>query len=158
SKPSVVTGPPAATDGATATVTGTVNPNGQAATFRVNYGTTSAYGVTTPNQPIPAGTTDVPVSVVLAGLTPGLTYHYRLVATGLAGTTVGSDQVFVAGQLPVPPPPPVPPTVTTGAVSDVSTVGASLAGTLNPNGQATSYTFEYGTTTDYGASTPPVNV
>jgi hypothetical protein len=31
---------------------------------------------------------------VLSGLTPGTTYHYRVVATSSAGTTVGADQTF----------------------------------------------------------------
>jgi hypothetical protein len=98
------------------------------------------------------------VSATLTGLTPGLTYHYRIVATGIAGTSVGFDQLFIAGQAPVPPPPPTPPAVATGDVTDVTTVGAALWGTLNTNGQATNYTFEYGTTTSYGGATPLVTV
>jgi hypothetical protein len=158
SRPTVVTGPPTATDGTAATITGTLNPNGQPATYRFNYGTTSAYGLTTANQPVPTGSADMQVSATLTGLTPGLTYHYRIVATGIAGTSVGLDQLFIAGQAPVPPPPPTPPAVATGDVTDVTTVGAALWGTLNTNGQATNYTFEYGTTTSYGGATPLVTV
>jgi hypothetical protein len=44
----------------------------------------------------------------------------------------------------------VAPTVVTGAASAVTTSGASLAGTVNPNGTET-YTFEYGTTTTFGS-------
>jgi hypothetical protein len=36
----------------------------------------------------------------------------------------------------------------------VSTTGATLHGSLNPRGAATSYQFEFGTTTAYGSATP----
>jgi hypothetical protein len=52
------------------------------------------------------------------------------------------------GQLPSP---------VTGAASDVGHDAANLAGTVDPNGQPTTYRFEYGTTTDYGSSTPTVD-
>jgi hypothetical protein len=48
----------------------------------------------------------------------------------------------------------VAPSSTTGLASDISGVGATIRGTVNPNGWATSYHFEYGTTTSYGASIP----
>jgi hypothetical protein len=46
------------------------------------------------------------------------------------------------------------PTITTGGVSNNSPTGAVLNGTVDPNGTATSYIFQYGTTRLYGASTP----
>ena len=53
----------------------------------------------------------------------------------------------VAGVLP-------PPAVTTGPASDVGTEAAVLGGTVNPNGSATTWFFEYGTTTAYGSQAP----
>ncbi len=50
-----------------------------------------------------------------------------------------------------------PITSTTGAGSPTST-GATLTGTLDPNGYATTYYFEWGTSTDYGTATVPVAV
>jgi pimeloyl-ACP methyl ester carboxylesterase len=44
------------------------------------------------------------------------------------------------------------PTVTTKAASAIEDNGAVLNGTINPNGAATSYTFDYGLTTAYGKS------
>jgi hypothetical protein len=41
-----------------------------------------------------------PVSVPIAGLTPDTIYHYRLVVTGLGGTTYGQDASFVTLSLP----------------------------------------------------------
>ncbi len=42
------------------------------------------------------------------------------------------------------------PSATTGAASDVTRTGATLNGTIDPTGKATSYRFEYGTTAAYG--------
>jgi hypothetical protein len=42
------------------------------------------------------------------------------------------------------------PTVSTGAAKSVSDTAESLAGTVNPNGNQTGYTFQYGLTTAYG--------
>ena len=47
-----------------------------------------------------------------------------------------------------------PPTAATGPASDISTSGATLSGTVNPSGVPATYHFDFGTTTDYGASTP----
>jgi hypothetical protein len=44
--------------------------------------------------------------------------------------------------------------VTTGPATDVVETVATLAGTVDPNGAATSYRFEYGTDTSYGNSVP----
>jgi Fungal fucose-specific lectin len=49
---------------------------------------------------------------------------------------------------------PFPPTVTTESASGVATPGATLHATVNPNGVATKFTFQYGTTTSYGLETP----
>ena len=43
------------------------------------------------------------------------------------------------------------PTVTTQAAGSVVATTATLNGTVNPNGSATSYHFDYGTTTSYGS-------
>jgi hypothetical protein len=45
------------------------------------------------------------------------------------------------------------PTVTTVAADGIATRGATLNGSVNPNGRATTYMFEFGTTTAYGKST-----
>ncbi len=51
------------------------------------------------------------------------------------------------------PAPPPAPTVTTGSASDVTTTGATLNGMVNPNGVATTASFEWGTTTSYTETT-----
>ena len=47
----------------------------------------------------------------------------------------------------------VAPTVATAAATSVGATGATLNGTVNPNGSATTAWFEYGTTTAYGQAT-----
>jgi hypothetical protein len=51
-----------------------------------------------------------------------------------------------------------PPTATTGHGFQLSSTSARVNGTVNPQGQATSYSFQYGATTSYGSSTTSVNV
>jgi len=50
-----------------------------------------------------------------------------------------------------------PPTATTGAATDVTATTATLTGTVNPNKEATTYWFEYGTSSGYGAQTAPAD-
>jgi len=40
------------------------------------------------------GTTNTAVSITLSGLTPGTTYHYRVVGKNAAGTSNGADETF----------------------------------------------------------------
>ena len=67
----------------TATVTGTVNPGGVATTWYVEYGTSTCYGSQTASTNAGSGTGNTAVSVSLAGLAQGTTYHYRVVATNI---------------------------------------------------------------------------
>ena len=46
------------------------------------------------------------------------------------------------------------PTATTGAAESITTGSAAVTGTVNPGGEATTYQFEYGTTSSYGLTTP----
>jgi hypothetical protein len=73
---------------------GTVNPKNQTTSYRVQYGTTTAYGLSTPTHQLPAGNVEREVVSALSGLTGATTYHYRLVATNAAGTTYGQDRTF----------------------------------------------------------------
>lgn len=147
--------PPAASTGtasnittAAATLNGTVNPEGADTHYQFDYGTTTAYGSSTTSADAGTGTADVNASAGITGLTAGTVYHYRVEASNSAGTTDGSDQTFTTASVPQPP------AVTTGSVSGTSSTGGTLNGTVNPEGQATTYQFDYGTTTAYGSSAP----
>jgi hypothetical protein len=93
--PSVTTGMISGVSQTSATVTGTVNPNGETTSCKFLYGTTTAYGSEAPCSTAPgAGTSAVGVSGALGGLAAGTIYHYRLVAANSAGTTEGTDAEF----------------------------------------------------------------
>lgn len=47
-----------------------------------------------------------------------------------------------------------PPKATTGAATAVTQQSAKVAGTVDPNGTATTYRFKYGFTANYGSQTP----
>ena len=49
------------------------------------------------------------MSQAISGLTPGTTYHFRVVASNGVGTTAGPDQTFKTDAAAVPPPQPSPP-------------------------------------------------
>jgi hypothetical protein len=142
--PTAITGPVSAIGTNSATANGTVNPNGQATNWFFEYGTSTSYGRRTATRSAGSGTTNVQVSAALTGLAPGTTYHYRLVATGGGGTTRGADGIFTTSAAPV---------AVTGAASRVTPTSARLAGSVDPNGRATTWFFEYGTSTSYGART-----
>src|SRR5215210_7975187 len=89
--PTVATGPAEEVTTSSATATGTVQPNGAATTYHVEYGTSTAYGVTTPDRSAGAGSEPVAVRVPLSRLTSDTTYHYRLVAENDAGAATGAD-------------------------------------------------------------------
>jgi phosphodiesterase/alkaline phosphatase D-like protein len=153
--PVVVTGSATGLGETTATLGGTVNPNGLNAQYHFEYGTTNAYGSSTPNQAAGSGSADVQASADLSGLSPNTLYHYRLVATNTAGGSNGFDATFTTSG-PAPPPPSAP-TVTTVAATGMTTSAATLNATVNPNGQATTYWFEYGTTIGLGSETAHLN-
>lgn len=142
--PAAITGPVTAVGPTTATVTGTVNPNGQATTWYVDYGTSTSYGTKTSSVSAGSGTANTGVSASLTGLTPGTTYHYRVVATNSSGTTRGADGIFTTSSAPV---------AVTGSATNVTVTSATLNGTIDPNGRATTWYFEYGTSTSYGSKT-----
>jgi hypothetical protein len=78
----------------TATFTGTIDPNGFGnTTYKVEYGRTKHYGRTTPNIHV-SGSGAVPVEVLLTGLQPMSTYHFRVSATSFGGTTESADNEF----------------------------------------------------------------
>ena len=83
-----------------ASLTATVNPNGEATEVYFQYGTTDTYGAQSAPTELPAGTRTVAVSIVVTGLVSLTTYHYRIVAINATGTALGVDQEVQDGEDP----------------------------------------------------------
>ncbi len=94
SLPTVVASPATKITSTGATLKGTVNPNGVPTTYHIDYGLTSGYDTATTEMSAGSGTTAVPVSAVLTGLQPNMTYHYRIVATTATGSAITADKTF----------------------------------------------------------------
>jgi hypothetical protein len=93
-KPSVTTGGAARVTQTSATLTGSVNPNGARTTYWFEFGTTKHYGATTGPTDAGAGTSAKAAAADLSGLAPNTNYHYRLVARNSVGTSFGADRSF----------------------------------------------------------------
>ena len=146
--PTVVTKSASSIGAKSARLNGRVDPNNRATTIYFEYGTTTAYGTKTSSSDVGSGSKPKNVSKNINGLKSGTTYHYRLVATNVAGTIVGSDSAFTTQSAPV---------AITGPATMVNPTSAALGGTVNPNGRSTSWYVEYGTTTSYGSRTSSRN-
>ncbi len=77
-----------------ATLSATVDPGGLATKYHVEYGTSTSYGASTPEENIGSANQGVAVRVDLTGLQPGTQYHLRVVATNALGTVDGPDVTF----------------------------------------------------------------
>jgi hypothetical protein len=155
-KPIVTTSPaePQYQPAGVATLGGTVNPNGVPAEYFVEFTTEDDFikngWANAKSQPVPpeklvAGSTPIPVTVGLSGLTPETWYEFRLAAKNEAGIGYGNRRTFRTQQT----------QATTGVASHVGATEARLNGTVNPQGIAASYKFEYGTVIGvYGQSVP----
>jgi hypothetical protein len=127
---------PAATTGAAANVTfnsarlnGRIDPNNEATSYYVQYGTTIALGTETAPTPAGAGANPVRVSVDVGGLAPQTRYFYRFVARNGSGTRLGERRSFTTRRQPL---------------------GVSLAASPNPVKAADSATTLSGTLTGTG--------
>jgi hypothetical protein len=131
-----------------ATAHGEVNPEGLAVEeCYFEYGDSTNYGEKAPcvesEGEIGTGTGYLAVHAELTGLTPGIEYHFRLVAANENGPAAGSDASFTY----------LIQKVESVFAIDVTGTSATLGGSLNPHGTPTEYFFEYGPTSSYGTTT-----
>jgi hypothetical protein len=95
--PYVSTNPAVEVSQTSAKLNGWVNPEGAATNYYFQYGK-SGYENQIPASPggsAGSGRTAIFAWNVISGLEPGVTYHYRIVATNAKGTVYGDDQPFV---------------------------------------------------------------
>ncbi len=131
-----------------ATLQAWVNPQFADTHYYFEYGSTTAYGSTVPTPPgTDIGEADFGQSAeaAISGLSPGATYHFRVVAVNSVGTTYGPDTPFTTA-------PPV--TVEAESAANVAATAADLTAKIDTEDLATSYQFEYGTTPAYGMKAP----
>ena len=130
-----------------ATLNASVNPNEANVTdCHFEYGPTLAYGTSVACTSLPgAGEKAVEVSAPVTGLSESTTYHFRIVATSVLGTSFGLDRTLTTL--------PRAPKVATETASSVGATTAVLNATVNPRASnVTSCRFEYGTSVGYGSS------
>lgn len=145
--PAVVTGSASGVTSTSATLNGTVNPEGATTTYQFQYGTSTSYGSVAPAAPASAGSGSSAIgeSANLTGLSASTTYDYRLVATNATGTTDGSNQTFTTPAASSPGSAFTPvgglmqsasltPSVTTHAVGDVILLHVTTEGNAPPTG------------------------
>ncbi len=99
--PGVSTGSAAHVSYGSATLEGSVTPNGADTSYYFQYGLTTAYGGQTPIAGAGAGTGKVNVSLPVTGLEPLSVYHYRLVAVNSAGAVIGKDRTLLTKKVPL---------------------------------------------------------
>jgi phosphodiesterase/alkaline phosphatase D-like protein len=132
-----------------AELTGKVNPQKTGSTtYHFDYGLTSSYGSsTTESASVGSDETFHPASAEIAGLSPGTTYHYRLVATSVGGSAFGPDRTVITV--------PNSPAIAGTSASDVTGFTASLNAQIKPGFGPTVVLFQYGVGIPYTASTVP---
>ena len=91
--PTAVTGSASNVTLTSATVAGTIDPEGLETSYELDFGTDTTYGTSIYGE---AGASEEPteLSVPLQNLAPGATYHYRIVAINSDGKVYGADQTF----------------------------------------------------------------
>ena len=153
--PSVTTTSPGSVGPTAAYVYGDVDPHGCQTTYTFEYrksggfwgqgGTYSTFG------------SGSQFASDLLSVQPATSYEYRLTASNVKGAgSTGTIKSFTTP--PETPPPPPAPSVATEAASGITVNGATLNGSVNPNGGATTYKFEYGTKEkELNKSTAPVS-
>jgi glycosyl hydrolase family 16 len=137
--PIVTTGAATGKQPLQATLNGTVNANGTSlSNCHFDYGTSVSYGSSAPCSGPESGES------ATVSLTPGTTYHFRIVATNASGPAYGNDETFTT---------PGPVEAVTGTATSVQEEQATLTGTVNPRSYDSKYYFQYGTSTSYAFAT-----
>lgn len=146
SSPAVTTGKASSVKGQSAVLNGTINPSGSVTSYFFQWGLNSSYGDNGPTHSAGSGTKNVSVKETASNLIPGTTYDYRLVSINKFGISAGANRTFKTAGHP-------PPGVATGPTYNVNQNSATVSGVINPNGQSTSWAFQWGINTNYGNST-----
>jgi hypothetical protein len=130
----------------TASLNGSLDPDGIDTKAHFDFGPDRSYGQSTPAVDLGSGNSDEAVpSVPVSKLQAGRTYHVRLVAENEFGTTYGPDVTFET---------PNHPAIVGVRAVNVAESSAELVARIDPGDAETRYRFEYGPTVRYGTSVP----
>jgi hypothetical protein len=144
SPPTAVTTVASSLSNTDALLAGEVNPNGLGPNADTEvffeYGPNPSYGTATAAEDVGLGTESLPITAVATHLEPGVTYHYRIVASngppGSRQTVFGSDQTFTVS--------PLAPILETPVITELTSVSATVAAVVDPRGLATRVALEVG--------------
>jgi triacylglycerol lipase len=137
--PSVSTGGADSITSNSATLTGSVNPQGCYTEYAFEYGRSSEGYPNEIGSSAGSGTSPVFVQTYSAlGLQPSTSYHYRLSAWNSSGETTGGSGSFTTKAACTKP------TVTMNNASSITDTSAVLSGSVNPNGCQTTSRIEWG--------------
>ena len=123
----------------TVTLNGQVTPNSVYTSYWFEYGTSVDLGNTSTLSPIGNGNVASAVSVSVSNLMPQTTYYYRVNAENQFGIVNGTILNFQT----TGPKASTAPSASTRNVTDVGTSTATLRGSVTPNGDTTTFWFEY---------------
>jgi len=144
--PAATVEPATAVESHSATLHGSVETNGSDASYHFEYRRTGdATWTTTPSADIAGSGSPVAVQDDIDGIRANSEYSFRLIATNPGGESTSSEATFTT--LPAPP-------VVEAIGAQVEGTTAVLRARVNPNDSATTYWFEYGASTAYGADLP----
>lgn len=114
-----------------ATLNGSITPNGSATTYHFDWGTTLSFGDTTTTQSAGSGSTPVAVSAPVTGLIPETQYFFRLVGNSSLGTYIGDTLSFTTNAIPLLTVSPPNQNVGTPAGSTRFTVTSNISWNVN---------------------------
>jgi hypothetical protein len=134
----------------TAELSGSVDPNSGVVAYQFEV-SSDGVSFSAVGRRYLSGSGSSSVSVTATGLAPNTIYQVRLRATKQTGlntsvTVVSPEALFKTDA--------APPTAVTLPATARRATSAELQATVNPNGSATTYRFEYGPTSNYGRSVP----
>jgi subtilase family serine protease len=138
----VTTLSPSAVTSSGATLNGTVNPEGSSGNVRFQYGTSSTFAsyYTTNELPVTANASVQPFAYPVTGLTSGTKYYCRIDFND-GVDNYGATRSFAT----------LPAVVTTLLPISLSSGGATLSGTINPQGSPGNAWFQYGTSPTFAS-------
>jgi streptogramin lyase len=144
--PTATIKPVTAINGHCATFTGEVDPEGATTTYRFEDSTNGTSWTALEQVGAGEGTNRAPITQEVCDLSGSSTYHVRLLAESAGGHVTSGEESFLT--------PASEPQVAGVGASVLGGGDATLYATIYPEGQATSYRFEYGTTMSYGSTVP----